>query len=100
MKRARLLAFLLPLLLCLAQGGAAIHGIQHWQDDQSRQEKSLPDKACEQCAAYAPLVGALKANVAAFVPGGGVAEIVPAAPSIAVFLRAVGFRPRAPPAPL
>ena len=60
--------FLLPLLLAFAllfaQQGAAMHALGHIMAQQDKQAPHSP--ACEQCAAYAQLGGALGSRTHSF----------------------------------
>lgn len=63
--------FLFPLLfafvLLFAQQGAAVHALGHILAEQAQQNKQLPHSpACEQCAAYAQLGGALGSSTHTF----------------------------------
>lgn len=81
--------FLLPLLLAFtllfAQHGAAMHALGHILTGQAQQDKQAPHSpACEQCASYAQLGGALGSSAHSFT--------VEAAPGTAVQHDATAFR--------
>lgn len=81
--------FLLPLLLAFtllfAQHGAAMHALGHILAEQTQQDKQAPHSpACEQCASYAQLGGALGSSAHSFA--------VEAAPGTVVQHDATAFR--------
>jgi hypothetical protein len=97
--------FFLPLLLAFAllfaQQGAARHALSHVLTEQTQQNKQLPHSpACEQCAAYAQVGGAINSSPHSFA--------LDVAPDAAVQHRADTFRStstlaalaRGPPLPL
>lgn len=64
MLRRMLLIFTLAFLFGLGQQGAAMHAIAHYADVQEQQQdkKTHSTAACEQCAAYANLAGAVPSS--------------------------------------
>lgn len=81
--------FLLPLLLAFAllfaQQGAAMHALGHILTQQAQQDKQAPHSpACEQCASYAQLGGAIGIGAHSF--------ILDAAPGTAAWRYATAFR--------
>ena len=69
-----LLSLMLAFALLFAQQGAAVHTLGHILAEQAQQDKQAPHSpACEQCAAYAQLGGALGSSTHSFtvdaVPG-------------------------------
>lgn len=77
----RPLRFLLPLLLAFvllfAQQGAAMHALGHILAEQAQQDKQAPHSpACEQCAAYAQLGGALGSSTYSFSLDAALTEAV------------------------
>lgn len=82
---------LLALALLFAQQSGATHSLLHALDEQSQQNKHLPQpSACEQCAVYAQLGSALNSTGCSFP-----AIVFPAA---AVRCSDIAFRSTLPPA--
>lgn len=52
-------ALCLSLLLAISQLGALTHGISHLSETHQQDQKTHHSPACEQCAAYAQLGGAV-----------------------------------------
>jgi hypothetical protein len=82
MLRKHYLAFLLPVLLLLAQQGAVLHEFSHLygnpapagfqsafeQTGNGGEQKQLPASACEKCLVYAHLAGAVSPHVPVVSP--------------------------------
>lgn len=100
MKVSRLsYAFVLGLLLVLAQLGGSVHALTHVQDSASQEQQKHPagQKVCDQCLAFATIGGAAKSHAPQFAVADGRDEI-PCYAFLSVASReATPYQSRAPP---
>ncbi len=64
----RLLSYLLPLLLLLAQQGASVHELSHYgealKEARSSHQHVPKSKSCERCLVFAQIAGAVRSEAA------------------------------------
>lgn len=99
MLRRLFLTLTLAFLFGLGQQGAAMHAIAHYADVQEQQQdkKTHSTAACEQCAAYANLAGAIPSSTFILPPVTGKNVIVATHTVVADSFYLLAYSARAPP---
>jgi hypothetical protein len=100
MLRRLFLILTLAFLFGLGQQGAAMHAISHYADAQEQQhqdKQTHSTAACEQCVAYANLVGAVPSSAFLLPPCTGTHVTVAAQAVTADAFYLLAYSARAPP---